>query len=251
MAKHVNSANAFDSSVYSEINERRWEFFVPFIERLKRNFRLVRALDLGAGAGYFSGKLSEIGFVVTAIDGRAENVAAINLRYPQVKTGVVDLQSPGAFADFSANDFLFCAGLLYHLENPVAVMRAIAEHPSTIAFIETQLLPGSGPYFRYVEEGRSVTQGLGYLALIPTRDVLVRMLSIFGRSHVYEIEGGPSHPQFHESSREHQLRRILIASRTEVDMPGLVKLHAEGFGKGFHMKNLSFIRRVWLRLSDR
>lgn len=245
------AAKAFEGAVYSEINEKRWAFFAPLIARLKEHAGFATVLDVGAGAGYFAAKLADMGFSVTAVDGREENAAAIRERDPRVRAAVVDVQAAGSLAPFADQEFLFCAGLLYHLDNPIAGIRAVAEHPAKLALIETQLLPGGGPLFRLVEEGAAVTQGLNYLALVPTRDALVRLLTLFGRAYVYETGDGPDFHQFRESTREHQLRRVFVASREPIALDGLTRRQVPPFGKGFHMKPRSLLRRIAARVLRR
>lgn len=241
----------FESATYSGINERRWSFFAPLIDTLKEGRSIVRVLDVGAGAGFFSGKLVEAGFQVTAVDGREENIAAIRARHAAVSASVVDVQSPGSLSGYADFDLLFCAGLLYHLDNPVAGIRALAEHPAPIALIETQLLPGDEPLFRFVEEGVSVTQGLSHIALVPTRAVLVRLLAMYGRPFIYETTGLPDHEQFRGNNRYHQLRRVFVAAKSPVEMPRLRRVHATSMPKGFHAKRRSLVRRVFDRLTGR
>jgi SAM-dependent methyltransferase len=241
----------FETPVYSEINERRWSFFAPLIRSLQASTDVKRVLDVGAGAGFFSARLAGAGFVVTAVDGREENVAAIRARCPGVTAAVVDVQAADALASFADVDLLFCAGLLYHLDNPVAGIRAIAAHPAPLALIETQLLPGDGPFLRFVEEGASVTQGLHHVALVPTRSVLVRLLALYGRPYVYETDHAPDHEQFRDHTRYHQLRRVFIAAKSPIALPGTTRIEAAKFGKGFHVKQRSFARRVIDRLLGR
>lgn len=241
----------FETSVYSAINEQRWEFFAPLVRSLRTSAGVNRVLDVGAGAGFFSGKLAGEGFTVTAVDGREENVAAIRAHCPGVIAAVVDVQALNALAKFADADLLFCAGLLYHLDDPVAGISAVASHPAPLALIETQLYPGDAPLFCFVEEGASVTQGLSHIALVPTRAVLVRLLTLYGRPFVYETLKGPEHDQFRENRRYHQLRRVFVAAKVPMSLPGTTRIEAGAFGKGFHVKQRSLARRVVDRVFGR
>jgi len=238
----------FETPKYSEINERRWDHFRPLIRSLNGAAGIFRVLDVGAGAGFFSGKLSDEGFHVVAVDGREENVAAIRSRHPGLSATVVDVQSAAALSSFAHFDLLFCAGLLYHLDNPVAGIRALASHPAPLALIETQLCPGDGPYLRFVEEGVSPTQGLSHIALVPTRAVLVRLLAKYGRPFIYETTEMPDHEQFRETVGYHRLRSVFVASKAPIELPGLTRIHASSFGKGFHVKPRSLAGRVFDRV---
>lgn len=241
----------FDAKSYLEINEARWRYLEPWLERLIRTADLRHALDVGAGAGYFSERLAGVGIAVTAIDGRAENVAEIASRYPLVQTAVVDVQQPNALAPFHDVDLIFCAGLLYHLENPVAAIQNLGRAAARVMLIETQLIPEAGPMLRLVEEGASATQGLEHLALVPSRATLIRLLHLFGWQCVYALPGNPDHWQFQETRRHHQLRSVFIASRAPLTLPGLQLLTSSRAGKGFQEKPRSVAARIAGRLFSR
>lgn len=244
-------SNPFESEAYDLINKRRWSFFAHVLETLRQSWELRRVLDVGCGDGFFAGHLAAKGFKVTAIDARAENIDLLRSRHPSVSAHIVDVQQPGALERFADHDLLFCAGLVYHFDNPLAGIRALAENPAPLLFIETQLSPGPLPSFRLVEEGEAQTQGLQYLALVPTQFALVRLLNLFGRTHVYSLRGGPDHPQFHETARLHRLRGIFLAARTPIELPDADLCRVPAAGKGFHAKNPGLVRRALAKLAGR
>jgi SAM-dependent methyltransferase len=241
----------FDAPVYSEINDARWRFFAPLIQRLADIAGLRRVLDVGAGAGYFSEKLAALGLQVTAVDGRAENVAEIVHRYPGMRTAVVDIQQPDALEAYQDVDMIFCAGLLYHLDNPVRAIKNLGGTTARLMLVETQLIPDNGPFLRLVEEGEAQTQGLGYLALVPSQTTLVRLLHLFGWEYVYLVPGRPDHWQFQETQTYHKLRSVFVASREPLAMPGFTLLKSEKAGKGFQEKRLSIVMRIARKLAGK
>ncbi|MFA5908679.1 MAG: methyltransferase domain-containing protein [Vicinamibacterales bacterium] len=238
----------FDAASYREINEARWRFFEPWIRRLVETAGLRHVIDVGAGAGYFSEKLAALGLSVTATDGRADNVAEIARRYPGLRTEVVDIQKPQALEPFQDADMVFCAGLLYHLDNPVAALRSLGAVAARVMIIETQLIPDKGPFLRLVEEGASDTQGLDHLALVPSQVTLVRLLHLFGWKHVYLVPGHPDHWQFHETRRHHRLRSVFVASREPLAIPDLRLLNSKKEGKGFQEKPQGIVTRLVRKL---
>jgi SAM-dependent methyltransferase len=241
----------FDAPVYSEINDARWRFFAPLVQRLVDTAGLHHVIDVGAGAGYFSEKLATLGLQVTATDGRADNVAEIVRRYPSMRTAVVDIQQPNALDAFQDVDMVFCAGLLYHLDNPVGAIKNLAGTTARLMLIETQLIPDDGPFLRLVEEGESQTQGLGYLALVPSQTTLVRLLHLFGWKYVYLVLGRPDHWQFHETQRHHKLRSVFVVSHEPLAIQGFSLLGSEKAGKGFQEKRLSLIMRIFRKLAGK
>lgn len=238
----------FDAASYQQINEARWRFFEPWVLRLRESADLHRVIDVGAGAGYFSGKLAALGLTVTAVDGRAENVAEIASRNPGLRAEVVDIQGPGALDSFRDADMVFCTGLLYHLDNPVAALRNLGAVAARVMLVETQLIPDHGPFLRLVEEGASETQGLDHLALVPSRTTLVRLLNLFGWGYVYLVPGQPDHWQFQETHRHHKLRSVFVASRESLAIPGLMLLESKKAGKGFQEKPQGILARVIRKL---
>lgn len=241
----------FDSASYKEINDARWRFFEPWVRRLMETAGVRQVIDVGAGAGYFSEKLTILGLSVIALDGRAENVAEIANRFPQLRTGVIDLQQPDALAAFHDADMVFCAGLLYHLDNPVAALRNLGAVAARVMLIETQLIPDEGPLLRLVEEGASETQGLDHLALVPSQATLVRLLYLFGWNFVYLVPGQPDHWQFHETRRHHKLRSVFVTAREPLAIPHLILLGSEKASKGFQEKRQSLIVRLGRKLVGR
>lgn len=240
----------FDSAVYKEINEKRWAYFASLISQLVEATGCKNVLEVGAGAGYFSGKLSSLGLKVTATDGRPENVAEIAHRFPKIDAVVVDIQVENALSQFNDAELIFCAGLLYHLENPVGALRSLGRSKAHVMLIETQVTPESGPLFRLVEEGQAETQGLSYLALVPSQTALVRLLHLFDWAYVYIPDGRPEHWQFQETAYRHQLRSVLVASKKPLSLSNLTLVESVKAGKGFQEKRRSLLRRVIAKFSS-
>ena len=72
----------FDREHYQIINKAREQYLRTCISKLPFRDELSTALDLGCGAGYFSGILHDLGFSVTGLDLRTENIEVCRERYP-------------------------------------------------------------------------------------------------------------------------------------------------------------------------
>ncbi len=80
----------FDLPLQSESREARVEFLRAVIAPWKSELDLHTALDLGCGVGYFSAMLKNAGLQVTAVDGRAENIAEARSRHTGIDFRVAD-----------------------------------------------------------------------------------------------------------------------------------------------------------------
>src|SRR5947207_13657285 len=81
----------FDASEYKRINHVREQWLTKALSLLPFRSRLKTALDLGCGAGYFSGVLEQAGFQVTGLDLRQTNIELCRQRYPGCTFGLIDL----------------------------------------------------------------------------------------------------------------------------------------------------------------
>ena len=170
------------------------------------------ALDLACNEGWFSHRLLDWGAArVVGVDLRESNVSRATMlrghfeipaeRFEIVQGDVFELE-PAALGTF---DVVLLLGLIYHVEDPTAVIRLAraCTKPGGVCAIETQLttfddpvrfgagrpemyreVPGS--FAVLVEEGTEVVSSLGasgaVLSLIPNRAALVDMVRVAGFS---------------------------------------------------------------------
>lgn len=157
------------------------------------------ALDISCHEGYFSLVLADRFKDVTGLDKNAESldkakqIAAL-LGYPGIR---FENSSVELWDEKQSADFVLCFGLLYHVENPVQIMKNLAALTKKTLCIETQVLPYdlAGP----IEDGSYLWQrdlnglfglcvdysdrpegGLTDLALVPSRQALDFLLKQFG-----------------------------------------------------------------------
>jgi hypothetical protein len=176
------------------------------------------ALDLACNEGWFSHKLLEWGAkTVVGVDIRAENIRRAELlrdhfgiaadRLRLIKSDVFDIR-PEVLGCF---DVVLLLGLVYHVENPVGLMRKAHELTRSLCVIESQLtrqeepiVYGWGESKRYeraeasfavrVEhdsEGNLLASTPGVMSLIPNRVALLEMARAVGFADVGVAEPVP------------------------------------------------------------
>ena len=215
MSAPQNARSVFDLPHYRRLIESRERFLRRVLPPLKQELKLQTVLDAGCGVGFFSALLAELGFQVTAFDGRAENVAEARRRYPSLRFEQADIEDP-RLVDLGRFDLVFCFGLLYHLENPFRAIRNLHALANRALIVESMTIPDARPVLEFREEGPSEDQGLRHLALYPSESCLVKVFYRAGFSDVYGFADLPEHPDFHEARERRQVRSLLLAAPGQV-----------------------------------
>lgn len=98
-------------------------------------------VDLGCLEGGYALEFARAGYHATGIEIRESNIACCN--YVQKKSGLSD-QNLRFVQDDVRNlpkhgkfDVTFCAGLLYHLEEPAAFLKAVAQNTNQVLILHT------------------------------------------------------------------------------------------------------------------
>ncbi len=134
-------------------------------------------------------------------------------------------------ARFGTFDVVFCYGLLYHLENPVAGIRNLAAVTKDLLLLESVVLDHPLPLVRLEDEPRETTnQAVGGIGCRPSPAFITMALN--GFEFVYAPLEPPAYPDFQfswkgnlESAREnHLLRCIFVGTRTPLENPRLALL---------------------------
>ena len=168
-------ASAADAGVLERIRAREWfyEFALPDgtrtvshlppgVERIHdtrlalmeqaldhavgRDCSALTALDLACHQGWFSMHLARRNFrSILGVDGRDEHLADARLMAEVLgvrtfQTLKLDLEEAHA-ADVGVHDVTLMLGLLYHLENPVRVLRLARAATRKVMLIESQVVP--------------------------------------------------------------------------------------------------------------
>jgi SAM-dependent methyltransferase len=224
-----------DGSVTESYLEPRFRGIHGTRDNALRSFLSMRdrsaqtALDVACHEGFFALTLADYFAEVTGIDknqgslSKARDIVKLMARRPieLVEGSMESLSTEHAY------DFVLCFGLLYHIENPMQVLRQLGRLAKEELCIETQVLPFdvSGP----VEDGSFGTQrplrglfgvcddyaaskegGLTDTALVPSRSALDFCLRSLGFSQILYFD--PSSADYEQFVRGHRV--ILLARRT-------------------------------------
>ncbi len=201
----------FDRDHYEKLNAARGVVVSELLAEVRGALDLTGVIDVGCGVGYFSELLRSQGFAVTAVDGRAENVAEAGLRHKEISFRQFNIEDPGLLG-LGVFDLCFCFGLLYHLENPLLGIRHLRALTKTLLLIEGVTFPGDEPIMALIDEERLQDQGLHHVAFYPTEACMIKMFYRAGFSQVYGLTSQPEHPEYRSSAGRRRVRTILAAS---------------------------------------
>lgn len=157
------------------------------------------ALDISCHEGFFSLILEEYFKSVKGLDKNENSLQKAKQITKLLGKGNIKFHnSPLELWDEKQNaDFVLCYGLLYHVENPIQIMRKLAAITKKTLCIETQVLPydltgsiedGSylwqrdmtGLFGLCVDYSNRAEGGLSDLALVPSRHAIDFLLKEFG-----------------------------------------------------------------------
>lgn len=207
---------SFDNPETRRFTEDRIEFIMRLLRELQKAVGIESAVDVGCGLGDFSGFLSEFGIPrVVGIDGRSENLAEAQKRHQGVVFQLGDaeelpVERLGSF------DLVLCFGLLYHLENPLRVIRKLHALTSKVLMIESICVPGDKPKLELLDEYEQKNQGLNYLAFYPSEPCLVKMLTRAGFPFVYQFLTLPDNSLYSETAHRKRMRTMMVAAKVEL-----------------------------------
>lgn len=130
----------------------------------------LRVLEIGCFEGVHTIALARCGAKVTAVDSRIENVVKTLVRTSlfgcPVASLVCDVEQPEHLARLEQTDVVHHVGVLYHLQDPVTHLKAMAAKTTTAFLLDThyasdQMLNAEYTvdgetyrYHRYAEHGR-------------------------------------------------------------------------------------------------
>lgn len=199
-----------------------------FLSDFGKNGDFKDALDISCHEGYYSHVLAEYFDRVVGIDKNADSLQKAKLitevigneKISYVHTALEDWKEP------KQGDFVLCYGLLYHIENPVEIMRKLASLTKGAVCIESQILPVSSHF--QIEDGNFMSRretkgtfglcmdypsskegGLTELALVPSREALITLLEFFGFINIRFYQ--PQHEDYEQFVRGHRV--ILYAEK--------------------------------------
>jgi SAM-dependent methyltransferase len=103
-----------------------------------------RVVDLGCLEGGYAVEFARAGYEVVGIEGRRSNVdrcdfVASALQLPSLEFVCDDARNISEYGSFDA---VFCCGLLYHLDRPVAFLRTLAAVTRRVLMLQTHYATG-------------------------------------------------------------------------------------------------------------
>ena len=214
------------ADVAKQIHVTREKVLRQFLSSLSDEYST--ALDISCHEGFFSIILAEYFEKVIGLDKNSESLEKAKLIANVLGQKAIQFEESSVeqWDENQPADFVLCFGLLYHVENPIQIMRKLAGLAKKSLCIETQVLPFdiNGP----IEDGSYLWQremtgmfglcvdyssrpegGLTDLALVPSRQALVFLLKQFGFKTVTFYK--PDQNDYEQFVRNHRV--IIFAEK--------------------------------------
>lgn len=206
------------------VHEVRKSMIFEFLDGTGFEYSGSRVVDMACNEGFFLFEMLDRGAEYgLGVDIRAENIEKANLLKRHWGLSKCDFEVGDVYDyefDTAPFDVVFLLGLLYHVENPVGLMRLAANCTSRYLFIETQLCvtgepiqfgwgrPGqyreSGEYFVLFQENlEHPLASIGGFSFVPNLAAVIAMLRAAGFSSVVQLHpnGRVREPQYDNVDR--------------------------------------------------
>jgi SAM-dependent methyltransferase len=223
LGRRDGPAKEFHSDAYQRHNHRRLEHLAS----LGLDLAGSSVLEVGAGIGDHTSFFLDRGCRVVSGDARADNVAVLRARHPQIEVHELDLDEPPAEAP-GAFDVVYCYGLLYHLTKPAEAIEFMARCCRRLLLLETCVSFGDdesvNPCVERVEVPSQSVRGRGCR---PTRPWVFNALRRHFE-HVYMPTTQPWHEEFPldwtgPAPHGRLTRAVFVASRSPMENAVLVE----------------------------
>jgi SAM-dependent methyltransferase len=223
----------FHSVSYLRHNARRLEHLAS----LNLPIRDRTVLELGAGVGDHTTFFLDRGCTVTCVEPRAENCTLLaSLMHERQSTGYAAaarcriLRADAVSFEHVLTetfDVVHCYGLLYHTDDPAAVLAAIARKCTGLLLLETCVAFGSHHAIHQVPEKAHIpSQSVTGVGCRPTRTwIFARLTELFGFAYMPATQ--PAHQDFPldwtgSQPKDFEARAVFIASRQKLENPLLL-----------------------------
>jgi SAM-dependent methyltransferase len=184
-------------------------------------------LEVGAGAGDFSGFFLDRGCRMTITDVRPELLAYLHRRYPGQDIRRLDLEQTAPFAG-APFEVVFCYGVLYHLQQPAQAIAYLSDCCSDLLLVSSQVVFGDNAEIERADEqqARLSQSYYGRGARFTRRWLWQQLRHHF--PHVYLPITQPAHPQFPtdwtlQPVKEELVRAVFVAARQPLTNPLLTE----------------------------
>jgi SAM-dependent methyltransferase len=214
----VSKPVVFDRPMQSEMRQAEIEFLRRVISPWQSALGLRTALDMGCGVGYFAAMLRDLGFQTLAVDARAENISEAGKRFSGIDFRVANSED-AALSALGVFDLVLCAGLLYHLENPLRAMRNLRALTGKLLLLESMAVPDDEPYLIVMDEPPGEDQSLGAVSCYPSEGAIIKMAFRAGFPNVYRFKELPDHENYRAGIGRLRARTLIAASLVPLNSP--------------------------------
>ncbi len=221
------STNVFDEPIAIRINNAR----LRHLASLNLDLENKTVIDIGSGVGHLAQFFVKNNCKVFCIDGRKDNISSLRLRYPNLKSRVVDVEKED-LSKYGTFDIVFCYGLLYHTKKPEFVLKNINKVCRDLLLLETCIMDSPDYDVKFIEDTPAVNQALHQSGSRPTPKFVISNLRGNDFSNVYIPRKIPKHPDFEFKYMgdgsierdEHLIRQVFIASRSQLANHNLISV---------------------------
>jgi tRNA (mo5U34)-methyltransferase len=209
--------NGVKTPVYLEtlkqVHAVRKDMIFGFLDGEGLDYAASTVLDIACNEGYFLFEMLKRGARHgIGIEGRAENLAKAEfvkerLGYANCVFRQADVLTDGYESD--PQDVVFLLGIIYHVENPIGLIRKAAAATRQYLFVETQLCrpPAAIPYgwgipdvyletencFALIKEpDDNPLAAMGSLSLIPNLAAVTTVMRHCGFRDIVQLHPGPT-----------------------------------------------------------
>ncbi len=125
------------------IDTEKWKAIKKAINRFAPEAKT--AIDLGCLEGGYSVALARMGLKTFGVEGRQENydkcIRVLNALYPEPMVLCFDCDDVRYMETYGTFDITLCAGLLYHMDKPVSLLKSIKKVTKQLLILDTHHAP--------------------------------------------------------------------------------------------------------------
>jgi hypothetical protein len=224
----MDNKQIFRTMSYIRHNQRRLEHLSSF----KFDLHNKKILELGAGIGDHTHFYLDRKCKVISLEAREENVEVLKKEFIHENVKIYKHNLEEAFYEAYKNDlqdvdFIHCYGLLYHLKNPLTLIKECSKLSNSILLLETCVSYGTGENLNLcIEQKDLASQSFSGEGCRPSREWVFNNLKR-NYKYVYMSISQPNHREFpldwHKKDEDISLSRaVFVASNKEIFDPQLV-----------------------------